>query len=107
MGLGKYRRRIFKIFYKYCDSGGNIVGISISNIIIHSDANGNYKARDLICQLQKAKLGIEFPNKPLDEICLADLKCEGESCTYSFSEGVVWDNELRTYIERKLTLCFD
>lgn len=80
--------------------------ITISNIIIHSDINGNYKAKDIIHQLQKTKLGIEFPDKPLDEICLADLKCEGKNCTCVFSEGVVWNNKLRTYIERKLTLYF-
>lgn len=73
---------------------------------IHSDAEGNYKAKDIISQLIKADLGIELPNKILKDICLADLKCEGLSCTYSHTEGTVWDNELRTYTERKITLCF-
>ena len=44
---------------------------------IHSDAEGNYKAKDIISQLIKADLGIELPNKKLKDICLADLKCEG------------------------------
>ena len=48
---------------------------------IHSDKEGNYKAKDIISQLINANLGIEIPNKPLSEICLADLKCEGLPCT--------------------------
>lgn len=73
---------------------------------IHSDSEGNYKAKDIISQLVKANLGIELPNKPLEDMCLADLKCEGLPCTYSHTEGTVWDNNLRTYIERKITLSF-
>lgn len=73
---------------------------------IHSDDEGNYKAKDIISQLVKANLGIELPNKPLEDMCLADLKCEGLPCTYGITEGTVWDNELRTYIERKITLSF-
>lgn len=73
---------------------------------IHADADGNYKAKDLMRQLQKANLGIEFPKKPLEEVRLADLKCEDLPCTYSFSEGTIWDNFLGTYTERKITLCF-
>lgn len=73
---------------------------------IRSDDEGNYKAKDIISQLVKANLGIELPNKPLEDMCLADLKCEGLPCTYRITEGTVWDNELRTYIERKITLSF-
>ena len=73
---------------------------------INSDSKGNYKAKDIISQLIKANLDIELPNKPLEDICLADLKYEGLLCTYSHTEGTVWDNNLRTYIERKITLCF-
>ena len=73
---------------------------------IHSDKEGNYKAKDIISQLIKANLNIEFPNKPLEEICLADLKCDGLPCTYSHTEGTLWNNNLRTYTERKITLCF-
>nr|DAN90676.1 MAG TPA: hypothetical protein [Bacteriophage sp.] len=73
---------------------------------IHSDSEGNYKAKDIISQLVNANLGIEIPNKPLSEICLADLKCEGLPYVYSHTEGTVWDNELCTYTERKITLCF-
>ena len=73
---------------------------------IHSDKEGNYKAKDIISQLIKANLDIELPNKPLEDICLADLKCKGLPCTYSNTEGTVWDNNLRTYIERKIILCF-
>lgn len=76
------------------------------NTIIRSDANGFYKAKDIMLQLKKADLGIEFPNKPLEETCLADLKCEGLSCTYSHTEGTVWSDELRTYTQRKITLSF-
>lgn len=75
--------------------------------IIHSDSEGNYKAKDVIMQLINADLGIEFPNKPLEETCLADLKCEGLPCIYSHTEGTIWNNKLRTYIERKITLSFD
>jgi hypothetical protein len=61
-------------------------------------------------QIKKAnedlQLGIDFPNKPFSEICLADLKCDGLPCTYSFSEGIVWDDELGEYTERNMTLCF-
>ena len=74
--------------------------------IIHSDLEGNYKAEDIMSQLIKANLDIELPNKPLEDICFADLKCEGLPCTYSHTEGTVWDNELRTYTERKIILCF-
>lgn len=73
---------------------------------IHSDKEGNYKAKNIISQLIKANLDIELPNKPLEDICLADLKCEGLPCTYSYTEGIVWDNNLRTYTERKITLYF-
>ena len=73
---------------------------------INSDSKGNYKAKDIISQLIKANLDIELPNKPLEDICLADLKCEGLPCAYSHTEGIVWDNNLRTYTERKITLCF-
>lgn len=73
--------------------------------IINSDKEGNYKTKDIISQL-KANLDIELPNKPIEEICLADLKCEGLPCTYSHTEGTVWDNNLRTYTERKIILCF-
>ena len=75
--------------------------------IIHSDSEGNYKAKDVIMQLINADLGIEFPNKPLEETCLADLKCEGLPCVYSYTEGTIWNNKLRTYTERKITLSFD
>ena len=74
---------------------------------IHSDSEGNYKTKDVIMQLIKADLGIEFPDKPLKEICLADLKCEGLPCVYSHTEGTIWDNELCTYTERKITLSFN
>ena len=73
---------------------------------IHSDKEGNYKAKDIISQLIKANLDIELPNKPLENICLADLKCEGLPCTYSHTEGTVWDNKLCTYTERKIILYF-
>lgn len=73
---------------------------------IHSDSEGNYKAKDIISQIANANLKIELPNKSLKDICLADLKCEGLPCTYSHTEGIVWDNKLCTYIERKITLCF-
>ena len=73
---------------------------------IHSDKEGNYKAKDIISQLIKVNLDIELPNKPLEDTCLADLKCEGLPCTYSHTEGTGWDNNLRTYTERKITLCF-
>ena len=75
-------------------------------IIIHSDEEGNYKAKDTISQIANANLGIELPNESLEKMCLADLKCEGLPCTYSHTEGTVWDNNLRTYTERKITLCF-
>lgn len=73
---------------------------------INSDKEGNYKTKDIISQLIKANLDIELPNKPLEDMCLADLKCDGLSCTYGITEGTVWNNELRTYTERKITLCF-
>lgn len=73
---------------------------------IYSDSKGNYKTKDVIMQLINANLGIEFPDKPLEEICLADLKCEGLPCVYSHTEGTVWNDELRTYTERKITLSF-
>ena len=73
---------------------------------IHSDSEGNYKTKDVIMQLIKADLGIEFPDKAIEEICLADLKCEGLPCVYSHTEGTIWNNELRTYTERKITLSF-
>lgn len=73
---------------------------------IHSDSEGNYKAKNIISQLIKTNLDIELPNKPLEEICLANLKCGSLPCTYSHTEGTVWDNELRTYTERKIILCF-
>ena len=75
--------------------------------IIHSDSEGNYKAKDVIMQLINADLGIEFPNKPVEEICLADLKCMWLPCVYSHTEGAIWNNKLRTYTERKITLSFD
>ena len=74
---------------------------------IHSDSEGNYKTKDIIMQLIKADLGIELPDKPLEEICLADLKCDGLPCVYSHTEGTIWDNELHTYTERKIILSFD
>ena len=75
---------------------------------IHSDSEGNYKAKDIISQLINADLGLELPtNKRLEEACLKDLKCEGLSCVYSHTEGTIWDSELETYIERKITLSFD
>ena len=74
---------------------------------IHSDSEGNYKTKDVIMQLIKADLGIELPDKPLEETCLADLKCDGLPCVYSHTEGTIWDSELRTYTERKITLSFD
>ena len=74
---------------------------------IHSDSEGNYKTKDVIMQLIKADLGIKLPDKPLEEICLADLKCDGLPCVYSHTEGTIRNNKLRTYIERKITLSFD
>ena len=74
--------------------------------IIHSDSEGNYKAKDIISQLIKANLDIELPNKPLEDMCLADLKCEGLPCIYGITEGIIWDNNLHVYIERKITLYF-
>ena len=74
---------------------------------IHSDSEGNYKTKDVIMQLIKADLGIELPDKPIEETCLADLTCEGLPCVYSYTEGTIWYNELRTYTERKITLSFD
>ena len=74
--------------------------------LIHSDSNGYYKAKDIMSQLQKADLGIEFPDKPLSEVSLSELKCEDLPCTYSFSEGTKWNKDLRDYTARKLTLCF-
>ena len=88
------------------EEGGGITMLNIQTII-HSDSEGNYKAKDVIMQLINADLRIEFPNKPVEEICLADLKCMGLPCVYSHTEGTIWDNELCTYIERKITLSFD
>lgn len=90
--------------YFYIKKKGSIM-INIYTTI-HSDAEGNYKAKDIMSQLRDKDLGIEFPDKPPKEMCLADLKCEGLPLGYSHSEGVVWDNELRTYTERNLILCF-
>lgn len=73
---------------------------------IQADSEGNYKAKDIISQLSKKNLGIELPNKPIKEICLADLKLNGLPCVYSHTEGTIWNSELRTYTERKITLCF-
>lgn len=84
---------------------GGIIMLNIQTTI-RSDSEGNYKAKDIISQLVKANLEIELPNKPLEDICLADLKNEGLPCIYSHTEGIVWDNKLRVYTERKITLCF-
>lgn len=77
--------------------------------IIHSDSEGNYKTEDIISQLIKANLGIELPNDKLyliETICLANLRYKGLPCTYGITEGTVWNNELQTYTERKIILCF-
>lgn len=86
--------------------------ININSITIHADSNGNYPTKSVMRDIQKANntlnLGIIFPDKSLDEICLADLRLNsGEYCVHSYSEGTKWDNELCTYIERKLYLCFE
>lgn len=74
--------------------------------LIKSDTKGYFPSELIMYQLYNSKLGIDFPGKSFNSICLADLKYEELPCVYSFSEGVKWDNELRTYTERKLTLCF-
>lgn len=77
--------------------------------IIHSDLKGNYKTKDVISQLIKANLGIELPDdKPclIDTICLANLRYKGLPCTYGITEGIIWDNNLCIYTERKITLYF-
>lgn len=86
--------------------------ININSIIIHADSNGNYPAVSVMHDIQKANntlnLDIIFPDKLLSEMCLADLQLgTGEHCIRSYSEGTQWDNELCTYTERKLTLCFE
>lgn len=86
--------------------------INLNPIIINADSNGNYPAKFVMRDIQKANnklnLGIVFPNKPLSEICLADLQLKsGEKIVYSYSEGTKWSGELCTYTKRKLYLCFD
>lgn len=85
--------------------------INLNSIIIYADSNGNYPVKSVMHDIQKANntlnLGIVFPDKPLSEICLADLRLKsGEKCVYAYSEGIKWDNELCSYTERKLYLYF-
>ena len=75
-------------------------------VLIHSGSDGRYKAKEIMRQIQEANVGIEFPAKPLSETCLADLRYQGKPCAYAYSEGTVWNNDLCTYTERKLIMCF-
>lgn len=78
----------------------------IIHVPVLSDVNGNYKAKDIMQQIQKANKEIEFPDKSIENTCLADLRYKGKPCVRSTAEGTVWNTELAAYTERKLTLYF-
>jgi copper oxidase (laccase) domain-containing protein len=74
--------------------------------LIHSDEFGSYSAKEVLKQIQNKNLGIEFPNKPIDETCLQDLMYKGKQCCDSISIGKIWNEKLCTYTEREILLRF-
>lgn len=76
--------------------------------MVSANPDGHYTTVELLKQIEAQHKELVFPNKPIEDTCLADLSINGEVCYYGISEGVwdSWDDNAVTYRKRKLTLYF-
>lgn len=76
---------------------------------IKADASGKYKIIDVLKQIKASCKAVVFPDKTLEETCLADLRLNGKKAIKGITEGVygTWNNEIMGYIERNFTLIFE
>ena len=76
---------------------------------IKADASGNYKTVDVLKQIKTSCKAVVFPDKPLEETCLADLCLNGKNAIRGITEGIseTWSNNTIEYMERDLTLFFE
>lgn len=78
------------------------------SVSITANSEGRYPTVEILRQIKAACKEVDFPDKPFEHTCLADLSVNGEACYYGVSEGVwdSWDDKAVTYRERILTLYF-
>lgn len=78
------------------------------SVSITANSEGHYLTVEILRQIKASCKEVVFPNKPIENTCLADLSINGEACYYGISEGVwdSWDDNAITYRKRVLTLYF-
>lgn len=76
---------------------------------IKADASGKYKTIDVLKQIKALCKAVVFPDKTLEETCLADLRLNDKKAIKGITEGFpeTWNSETMEYIERNFTLIFE
>jgi hypothetical protein len=49
-------------------------------LTIKADKDGRYKVVDVLCQIKRSCKNIKFPDKPIENTCLADLMLHDKQC---------------------------
>lgn len=77
-------------------------------LTISADKDGRYKVVDVLKQIQISCRNIKFPDKPIEDTCLADLMLHGKQCIRGISKGLIntWSMENFEYGMREITLYF-
>lgn len=77
-------------------------------LTIKADKDGRYKVVDVLEQIKRLCKDIEFPDKPIEDTCLADLMLHGKQCIRGTSKGLInkWSMENFEYDMREITLYF-
>ena len=77
-------------------------------LTIEANSDGRYLTKDVLKQIKAACKVIVFPDKPIEETCLADLSLNGELCYQGITEGIwnSWNNKIVEYMKLKVTLFF-
>lgn len=76
---------------------------------IKADASGQYKIIEVLKQIKTLCKAVVFPDKPLEETCLADLRLNGKKAIKGITEGIpgTWNNDTMEYMKRDFTLIFE
>lgn len=83
--------------------------MEVIRVNVHATPEGRYKTIDVITQIKRMYSNmVTFPEKPLREICLADLKIREQQAFKGISIGVIgtWSDEHMEYMKREFTLYF-
>lgn len=76
---------------------------------IKADVSGSYKTIDVLKQIKASCKAVVFPDKPLKETCLGDLRLNEKKAIKGIVEGIpeTWNDDTMEYMERDFTLFFE